>query len=128
MNGFEPITDETSVSSHRQKFGTLQEQCPVRATLDILRGRWKPSILFALKDGPRRYSDLQAALPRISDQALTTQLKQLEADGLIERRVAATAPVRVTYQLSSLGASLSAIMDQLEAWGDGYLAYRKTLP
>lgn len=56
-------------SAFRQKFGVMHDECPVRAALDIIRGRWKPSILYELKEQPRRYSELQAALPRISAQA-----------------------------------------------------------
>jgi DNA-binding HxlR family transcriptional regulator len=115
------------LSDHQRKFGALQEDCPVRAALDIVRGRWKPSILYELKDGPRRYSELQAALPRISPQALTTQLKQLEADGLVERHAFAEVPVRVEYRLSSFGATLSDVMASLEDWGKAYLAFRRSL-
>jgi len=68
--------DCDELATHQQKLGTLQEECPVRAALDVVRGRWKPSILYELKDRPRRYSELQHALPRTSPQALTTQLKQ----------------------------------------------------
>jgi len=110
---------------HKKQFGALQDSCPVRAALDIVQGRWKPSILYELKEHPRRYSELQRALPRISAQALTTQLKQLEADGLVERDVYAEVPVRVEYRLSELGSTLSEVMDGLERWGETYLAYRK---
>ena len=64
-------------------------------------------------------------MPRISPQALTLQLKQLEADGLIERQVYAETPVRVEYRLSTFGQTLSDVMDSLEAWGQRYLEYRK---
>lgn len=118
--------ERDQISDYQHKFGTLQEDCPVRAALDIVRGRWKPSILYELKGRPRRYSELQNALPRISPQALTTQLKQLEADGLVERNVYAEVPVRVEYRLSQFGATLSDVMDSLESWGKSYLAHRKT--
>ncbi|MGD8174900.1 winged helix-turn-helix transcriptional regulator [Marinimicrobium sp. ARAG 43.8] len=72
------------------------------------------------------YSELQAVLSRISPQTLTLQLKQLEADGLIERQVFAETPVRVEYRLSTFGHTLSDVMDSLEAWGQRYLEYRKT--
>ncbi|MDP4534743.1 helix-turn-helix domain-containing protein [Alkalimonas collagenimarina] len=113
------------LSEYQQKFGSLQENCPVRAALDIIRGRWKPSILHELKEETRRYSELQRALPGISPQALTTQLKQLEADGLIERDVYAEVPVRVEYRLSEFGETLSEVMDGLEQWGMAYLAHRE---
>ena len=112
------------LSDYQQKFGSLQENCPVRAALDIIRGRWKPSILHELKEETRRYSELQRALPRISPQALTTQLKQLEADGLIERDVYAEVPVRVEYRLSEFGTTLCHVLNSLEAWGESYLEYR----
>lgn len=117
--------DRDELSDYQRKLGTLHEDCPVQAALDIVRGRWKPSILYELKDRPRRYSELQRALPRISPQALTTQLKQLEADGLVDRDVYAEVPVRVEYRLSKFGATLSDVMDSLESWGTSYLAHRK---
>ncbi|MGP9802014.1 winged helix-turn-helix transcriptional regulator [Rheinheimera sp. NSM] len=116
--------DYDQLSDYQQKFGSLQENCPVRAALDIIRGRWKPSILHELKEQARRYSELQRALPRISPQALTTQLKQLEADGLIERDVYAEVPVRVEYRLSEFGATLCKVLNSLDEWGESYLQYR----
>ncbi len=102
----------------------LRDRCPVRATLDVIRGRWKPSILLELKDGPKRYSDFRdaASLAGITPQALTTQLRQLEADGVVSRKIFAEIPLRTEYKLTAAGASLSGVMDQLEAWGTNNLA------
>lgn len=124
------IDSETNgdLSEHRQPLGALQYECPVRAALDVVRGRWKPSILYQLKMGPRRYSQLRTELPRVSHQALTTQLKQLTADGLVERQVYSDLPVRVEYRLSGFGESLSRVMDELEAWGQSYLEAQWTTP
>ncbi len=110
-----------SLSDYEQKIDRLRDECPVRAALDVIRGRWKPSILFELKNGTKRFSDLQAALPAISGQALTVQLRQLEADGVISRTVHPEIPVKVEYALSEHGGMLSAVMDQLEAWGIRHL-------
>ena len=110
-----------SLSDYEQKFDRLRENCPVRAALDVIRGRWKPSILFEIKDGRKRFGDLQAALPQISAQALTVQLRQLEADGVIVRTMYPEIPMRVEYALSEHGSKLSAVMDQLEAWGIRHL-------
>lgn len=97
----------------------------MRAAIDVVRGRWKPSILFELNAGPRRFSDLQAALRGITAQALSLQLRQLEADGVVARTVfAEEVPVRVEYSLTKDGRALSGVMDQLEQWGIGYLARR----
>ncbi len=114
-----------SLDQYRQKIDALQERCPVRAALDVIRGRWKPSILFELKTAPRRFSDLQTTLRGITPQALSLQLRQLEADGVVVRKVFPDeVPVRVEYSLSKDGQALSAVMDQLELWGLDYLARR----
>jgi DNA-binding HxlR family transcriptional regulator len=114
-----------SLEQYRQKIDALHERCPVRAALDVIRGRWKPSILFELKVGARRFSDLQAALTGITAQALSLQLRQLEADGVVVRSVFADdVPVRVEYSLTQHGRALSGVMDQLEDWGVRYLADR----
>ncbi|HEX2101659.1 MAG TPA: helix-turn-helix domain-containing protein [Candidatus Synoicihabitans sp.] len=114
-----------SLERYQQKVDALQERCPVRAALDVVRGRWKPSILFELKTSPRRFSDLQGALAKVTAQALSLQLRQLEADGVVARTVfSEEVPIRVEYSLTGDGRALSNLMDQLEEWGAGYLARR----
>ncbi|WAS96552.1 winged helix-turn-helix transcriptional regulator [Nannocystis punicea] len=114
-----------SLADYEQKFDRLHENCPVRAALDVIRGRWKPSILYELKEGPRRFSQLQAALAGITAQALTVQLRQLEADGVVVRTVhPEESPLRVEYAFSEDGKTLSDVMDRLEVWGAAYLARR----
>jgi len=114
-----PVTD------YAQKYDRLHDTCPVRAALDVIRGRWKPSILFELKDGAKRYSELQTALAGITPQALTVQLRQLEADGVISRTVFPEIPARVEYTMTDFGATLSGVMDQLEEWGAQYAARKR---
>jgi len=113
-----------SLQDYAQKCDRLQNDCPVRAALDLIRGRWKPSILFEIKSGAKRFSDLQAALPGSTAQALTVQLRQLEADGVISRTVYPEMPARVEYALTDFGRSLSDVMDQLEVLGVEYLVRR----
>lgn len=93
----------------------------MRAALDVIRGRWKPSILFVLSSGPARFGDIQSQLAGVTAQALTVQLRQLEADGVVIRTVYPEVPARVDYRLSEHGAGLSGLMDQLEIWGRDYL-------
>jgi DNA-binding HxlR family transcriptional regulator len=111
----------SSVSDYSQKFDKVREGCPVRATLDVIRGRWKPLILRELRDDVRRFTDLQKALPQVAAQALTLQLRQLEADEIITRTIYAEIPARVEYELSEYGRTLSRVMEELEEWGQGYL-------
>jgi DNA-binding HxlR family transcriptional regulator len=113
-----------SLADYAPKLDRLSDNCPVRAALDVVRGRWKPSILFELKTHARRFSELQAALPGITAQTLTLQLRQLESDGVVSRTVHPEIPPRVEYALSEFGATLSGVMDQLEAWGVTYLSSR----
>ncbi len=114
------IPGMTRLAAFEQKIDPLSACCPVRAAVDVIRGRWKPGLLFELQEGPRRFGELQTALRGITAQALTVQLRQLEADGVVERRVYAEVPARVEYTLSPLGRRLSDVMEQLDAWGRDY--------
>lgn len=111
-----------TLSDYEQQLDPLRSECPVRAALDVLRGRWKPFILFELLLGARRFCDLQAALPPVTAQALSMQLRQLEADGVVSRKVYPEVPARVEYSLTERGRALSPAMDHLEKWGTEYLA------
>ncbi len=110
-----------AIRDYSPKIDSLRDLCPVRAALDVLGGRWKPSILWELKAGSRRYSDIQSALSGISAQALTLQLRQLEADGILLRTVYPEIPARVEYSLSDHGKSLSDLLDELERWGTRHM-------
>ena len=110
-----------TLPDYAQRIDPLREKCAVRAAIDVIRGRWKPFILFELKSGRKRFSDFQSALPGITPQALTVQLRQLEADGVVSRTVCPDVPVRIEYALSEEGAALAAVMDQLETWGNAYM-------
>jgi DNA-binding HxlR family transcriptional regulator len=103
----------------------LRDACPVKAAIDVIRGRWKPSIMHALRNGTRRFSELQAELPNVTAQILSVQLRQLEADEIVTRKVYAEVPPRVEYELSEYGRTLSRVMDELEAWGTTYLQRQK---
>jgi DNA-binding HxlR family transcriptional regulator len=109
------------VVDYRQKTDYLRDGCAGRAAIDVVRGRWKPSILFHLKGEPKRFTELQEALAGITAQALTVQLRQLEADEIVHRMVYPEIPLRVEYSLSDLGRSLSDVMAQFEEWGAVYL-------
>ncbi len=110
-----------SAADHRQKIDPLRDHCPVKAAIDVIRGRWKPSILHELRDGTKRFSELRAALPQVTAQILSVQLRQLEADEIVTRTVYPEIPARVEYELNAYGRTLSAVMDELEAWGENYL-------
>ncbi len=95
---------------------------PIDATLDVIGGKWKPLIIYALNDETLRFSQLLDKLqPRITQRMLTKQLRQLEEDGLITRKVYTQVPPKVEYSLTELGKSLMPILDQLCEWGTEHM-------
>jgi len=91
--------------------------CPVTRAVAVLGGKWKLHIVFQLMQGTRRFSELRRAIPDVTQQMLTAQLRELEADGLITRTVYPVVPPKVEYALTPLGAKLRALTDALEVWG-----------
>ena len=90
--------------------------CPIDVTLSVLTGKWKPLILFNLKNGPRRFSVLQAKMPQISHKVLTQQLRALELNKLITReRVQNNG--NVAYELTEFGRTLRPSLAALANWG-----------
>ena len=87
----------------------------------MLGKRWTGAIVHALLDGPRRFSELSQVIPQISDRLLSTRLRELEAGGLVTRRVHDDAPVRVEYQLTPKGRALKPVIDSLRTWAREWL-------
>ncbi|MBP6656165.1 MAG: helix-turn-helix transcriptional regulator [Propionivibrio sp.] len=96
--------------------------CAVEATLAVVGGRWKPVLLFHLLEGRKRFSDLCRVVPNATQRMITLQLRELEADGIVNRHVFAQVPPRVEYELSELGASLEPLLLQMRDWGERFKA------
>jgi DNA-binding HxlR family transcriptional regulator len=96
--------------------------CPVRLTLDVVGGKWKSHILWELRNGARGFNALLTAVTGISHKVLTQQLRQLERDGLIERRVRATRARRTDYALTPFGRTLRPSLDALARWAKAHHA------
>ena len=94
--------------------------CPVELTLDLIGGKWKGVILYHLQDGTQRFGELRRRMPGITQRMLTKQLRALEEDNLVIRKVYAEVPPRVEYCLSELGESLRPVIDILKAWGESH--------
>lgn len=94
-----------------------QYGCPVEFTLDKIGGKWKCVILWWLRRGTKRFGELMQLMPGISQKVLTTQLRELEADGLIVRQVFQETPPRVEYSLTAYGESLRPITELMCDWG-----------
>jgi DNA-binding HxlR family transcriptional regulator len=109
------IIKEASTNNENRK--TLNVVCPVSFTLDKVGGRWKPLILWNLRNGQLRYSELKKAIPPITEKMLIQHLKQLEADKLVQRKVVQVMPPHVEYALSKSGAELLPALNALADWG-----------
>jgi DNA-binding HxlR family transcriptional regulator len=95
--------------------------CPVEGALSLIDGKWKGVILYHLLEGTLRFNEIRRKLPNVTQRMLTLQLRELEADGLVARKVFAQVPPRVEYSLTQRGRSLAPVIAALKAWGDANL-------
>lgn len=95
-----------------------QTDCPVTRCLAAIGGKWKPVILFCISNGVDRFGAMRRAIPAVTKQMLTQQLREMEADGLLTRTVYAEVPPRVDYALTEHGKSLLPVVDAMRAWGE----------
>jgi DNA-binding HxlR family transcriptional regulator len=93
---------------------------PVELSLDVIGGKWKIPILWRLKDGSKRYGELQRSLPKVTHKMLTQQLRELEQDEIISRKVYSEVPPKVEYNLTLLGKTVIPVIDLLREWGEEY--------
>jgi len=91
--------------------------CRVRTTLDLIRGKWKPMIIEALKGSMLCYGKLRRILPEPRKKVLTAQLRELERDGIVARRVRIERVIRVEYWLTNYGWTLIPVLTSMSAWG-----------
>jgi len=92
--------------------------CPIAATIDVIGGKWKPIIIWILMDDSKRFGELHKSIPGITIKVLSRQLKELETDGIINRKAYPEVPPKVEYSLSEKGRSLTGIMQQLARWSN----------
>lgn len=95
--------------------------CPVSFCLSHIGGKWKPLILHLIRNDINRFGQLSKHIHNVSKQMLTTQLRELEADGIISRKIYPEIPPRVEYSITKKGIELFPIVDAMISWGQRYM-------
>ena len=99
--------------------------CPVETTLSLIENKWKVMIIRDLLEGTKRFGELKKTVGNISQKVLTANLRQMEAAGLLVRKVYAEVPPRVEYTLTEVGESLRTVLDAMVEWGNNYKKHNK---
>ena len=103
------------------EFKNKNYTCTFEITIDLIGGKWKPIIIWHLgRKGTQRFTELKKLIPQITQKMLTQQLRELEMDNLVNRKIYAQVPPKVEYSLTNLGESLMPILSMMCKWGDDY--------
>jgi DNA-binding HxlR family transcriptional regulator len=102
--------------------------CPVQATTNALAGKWKVQIVWHLAYGPLRFGELRRRLAKVSEKVLTAQLRELEAEHIVQRATSGMPPLQVTYSLNAAGEELLPALQMLCSWGTRHLGVPSQLP
>ncbi len=108
----------------RKNMEEAEQHCPVEATLGLVGGKYKALILWKLMAGAMRFSALQRTVASATPRMLTRQLRELERDGLVERKIYPVIPPKVEYSLTEFGRTIRPILESMYRWGSGYLEQR----
>jgi DNA-binding HxlR family transcriptional regulator len=109
-------------SVRQTRLMAMRTGCAVEATMSVLGGVWKPVLLYHLIEGPVRFNALCRLTPNATPRMVTLQLRELEADGIIDRKVFPEIPPHVEYSLTAFGRTLVPVLDSLCAWGEAFQA------
>ncbi|MEJ1114265.1 helix-turn-helix domain-containing protein [Paenarthrobacter sp. CCNWLY172] len=112
------LTAEQNRRKAQHHYNASLELCPARQLLEAISSKWVTLVLLALEEGPQRHSELRRLIPGASQKMLTSTLRSLERDGLIDREVTASVPVRTDYELTARGRSLLPIIFDMKEWAE----------
>lgn len=96
-------------------------KCPMEMTMDLIGGKWKVLILWHLSSGVLRFNELKRRFPEVTQKMLTQQLRDLEANGLLLRKVYPQVPPKVEYSLTETGSSIVPVLQQMNKWGADFV-------
>ncbi len=105
----------------------IYEKCPYITTQKVLQGKWAILVLYHLSTGTKRFNEIEKLLPDVTRTVLTRQLRSLEKDKLIHRKVYAEVPPRVEYSLTEIGLSFQNVLDEIELFGINYIKTLESL-
>ena len=110
---------DTVTADKRHRFAgyDCSDGCPVEAALEQIAGKWKGLILYHLLDETLRFNELARRVGNVTQRSLTKQLREMEVDGIVHRKVYAVVPPRVDYSLTEKGQQLRGVIEALHAWG-----------
>ncbi len=120
-------TVDSSDADRRQRHGSYEcsQGCPVEAALELIGGKWKGVALYHLMERAVRFNELKRQMNSVTQRMLTKQLRELEADGIVARKVYPVVPPKVEYSLTAKGKSLRPIIMALKAWGEDHALTRR---
>lgn len=95
--------------------------CPVEACVEVIGGKWKGVILFHLLGGTKRFNELMRLMPDVTQRMLTRQLRELEDDQIVNRKIYAEVPPKVEYSLTDFGKTLEPVLRIIQGWGVEYI-------
>lgn len=95
--------------------------CPVEACVEVIGGKWKGVILFHLLGGTKRFNELMRLMPDVTQRMLTRQLRELEDDQIVNRKIYAEVPPKVEYSLTDFGKTLEPVLRMIQGWGVEYI-------
>lgn len=108
-------------TKNKRRSNNCHYGCAVEAALDVIGSKWKGVILFHLLDGKKRFNELRRLIPSVTQRMLTLQLRELEEDEIVFRKVYAVVPPKVEYSLTSTGLELQPILLLLREWGARFM-------
>ena len=111
-------TIKTDVKGRKTVLNACTEPCSIEKGMRLIGGKWTGSIIYHLKDSPVRFNDLSRMLGGASKKMIDQRLKELEARGMVERKVINDRPVAVTYELTEFGRSALKILEELRGWSE----------
>jgi len=101
----------------KQSCSNNRYQCPFEFALDMVSGKWKALVLYYLKDGTLRYGEIRKKIGNITQKMLTQTLRDLERNGLVDRKVYPVVPPKVEYTITKNGEKLIPIFEMMQQWG-----------